>query len=308
MDPYLPDMHESQPEKGRAGFRIALLALMIALLIIFGGRTEQFRDAVAQVASWLKPSSAPKPAAPATLSALELEGKLTNLTTQAQAELLLAEAVKGSTAALDQVSARADGWRGTITQTPKLAPLLQSAWDSDDLRVRAASLDVYLDIYNVPKDSVAVSTLEQRVAAEPQARPWALWMLGALGNRGIEPIGVRREILQYINDPNEDTRNWAVEALSTLATSEAIDSLLDVLRNDASPRVRESAARGLGDGGMFTREQRQVAVPRLIDMAADPAIDQQTRGWIFHSLRDITGTDKGTDLQAWRRWWSEHHS
>jgi len=308
MDPYSPDMHDAQPEKGRAGLRISLLVMMIALLIVFGGRTEQFRDAVVQVASWLRPGSAPEPVAPVTLSALELEGKLTNLTTQAQAELLLAEAVKGSAAALDQVSARADGWRGTITKTPKLAPPLQAAWDSDDLRVRAAALDVYLDIYNVPKDSAAVSTLEERVAAEPQARPWGLWMLGALGNRGIEPIGVLREEMQYINDPNEDTRSWAVQSLATLGTNDAIDPLLDVLRNDSSPRVRESAARGLGDGGMFTREQRQVAVPRLISMAEDPAVDLQTRGWIFHSLRDITGTDKGADTQAWRRWWNEHHS
>jgi HEAT repeat protein len=307
MDPYLPDLHEPQPQK-RSGMWVGLLLMLIGLLVVFGGRTQQFRDSVVDLASRFGTKPAPQPHAPATLSASDLDARLTNMTTQAQVELLLSEAVKGSSAALDQISSRADSWRGTISNTPQLSPLLQSAWDSDDLRVRAASLDVYMAVYDVAKTSVSVSELEQRVAAEPGARPWGLWMLGALGNRGIEPIGVLREDLQYINDPNEETRAWVVQSLATLATNDAIDPLLDVLRNDRSPRVRESAARGLGEGGMFTRDQRQVAIPRLIDLAEDSAIDQQTRGWVLHSLRDITGTDQGADPKSWRTWWAQHHS
>ena len=308
MDPYLPDLHENEPRRRGAGMWLGLLFILACMFAVFSGRTQEFQDAVTYLAEHIGKKSVPERPVQVTLSATELDARLTNMTTQAQAELLLSEAIKGSSVALEQISARSEAWRGGIKETPQLAPLLHTAWDADDLRVRTASLDVYLALYGVAKNTTSISMLEQRVAAEPEARPWALWMLGALGNRGIEPIGVLREDLQYINDPNEETRMWVVESLATLGTTDAIDPLIETLRTDRSARVREYAARGLGDGGMFTREQRQSAIPRLIDMVADPALDQATRGWVLHSLRDITGTDQGADPQAWRKWWEQHRS
>jgi hypothetical protein len=307
MYPYWQDMQEPQPAKPQIGRWLMLLILVAAgVLGLLAMRTQVARDAIVEIVARLAPKPAPRPA-PVILSPTELDGRLANLTTQAQAELLLAESVDGSTVALDRLFARSEGWRGTIQQTPTLTPLLLAAYGSGDLRVRAASLDVYLDVYNVSKDSMAVSAFEQRVAAQPQARPWALWVLAALGNRGVEPIGVLREEMTYMNDPNEETRAGAVEGLSILGTDAALEPLLDSLRNDPSPRVRERTARGLAQRGMFTRAQRMIIVPRLLDMVEDPAVDGGTRNGIYNALTDITGASIGSDPKAWRSWWNEHH-
>jgi hypothetical protein len=46
----------------------------------------------------------------------------------------------------------------------------------------------------------------------------------------------------------------------------------------------------------------------LLDMAEDGGLDEGTRGMVYHALQDITGTNLGSDPQAWRRWWNEHRS
>ena len=46
------------------------------------------------------------------------------------------------------------------------------------------------------------------------------------------------------------------------------------------------------------------AVPELMNMADDPALDASTRKWVFQALRDITGQGLGDDAAAWRNWWS----
>jgi HEAT repeat protein len=119
---------------------------------------------------------------------------------------------------------------------------------------------------------------------------------------------VLREELNYVNDPDERTRSWAVQGLAILGTDLAIEPLLDSFRNDPSPTVRERAACGLAQSGMFTQAQRMTAVPRLLDFAEDPTMDARTRGWVFQALQDITGANLGPDTQTWRRWWNEHHS
>jgi HEAT repeat protein len=228
------------------------------------------------------------------------------MTAQGQAELLLEESINHYAGAIEQISARVDGWRGTLQMTPKLENMLATAMDSNDLRVRAAALELYLAANNIAKAPTSVYTLEERVSQEPGARAWSLWMLGALGNRGVEPERVLREELNFIQDPSEETRFWAVEGLAHLGADAAIDPLLDVLRSDPSPKVRERAACSLAQSGMFTREQRMSAVPKLLDLADDVALEPTTRTWVYQALRDITGAGLGPDPQAWRNWWNEH--
>ena len=67
--------------------------------------------------------------------------------------------------------------------------------------------------------------------------------------------------------------------------------------------IRERAACGLAQSGMLSREQRLRAVPRLLDYAGDFALDDQTRGWVFQALRDITGQSLPRDPSAWREWY-----
>jgi hypothetical protein len=54
---------------------------------------------------------------------------------------------------------------------------------------------------------------------------------------------------------------------------------------------------------MFSAEQRRTAVPRLLDLAQDGALDAQTRTWVFQALRDITGQSLPHDATQWRRWY-----
>jgi HEAT repeat protein len=279
---------------------VVFLALMYCVV-----RPDSVRAAVEEIETILALKSDPKPASPAKFSE-HLEEKLDAMTAQGQAELLLEESINHYAGAIEQISARVDGWRGTLQMTPKLENMLATAMDSNDLRVRAAALELYLAANNIAKAPTSVYTLEERVSQEPGARAWSLWMLGALGNRGVEPERVLREELNFIQDSSEETRFWAVEGLAHLGADAAINPLLDVLRSDPSPKVRERAACSLAQSGMFTREQRMSAVPKLLDLADDVALEPTTRTWVYQALRDITGAGLGPDPQAWRNWWNEH--
>jgi hypothetical protein len=89
-----------------------------------------------------------------------------------------------------------------------------------------------------------------------------LWDLGLVGNRGVEQARVAEILLGAVHDDNVNIRYWAVEGLAYLATDAAIAPLLDVFHDDPSPMIRERAACGLSQSGMFSAAQRRTAVPR----------------------------------------------
>jgi hypothetical protein len=76
------------------------------------------------------------------------------------------------------------------------------------------------------------------------------------------------------------------------------------MHNDRSPLVRERAACSLAESGMLSHEQRTIAIPELINYSGDPALDQQTRGWAFQALGDITKKRLPNDTAAWREWYA----
>jgi HEAT repeats len=232
-------------------------------------------------------------------------GDLGRLAPQDQAQKLLEGAIRRDPSSLDMISKNVDAWRGHLQNTDRLFELVHSALNSDDLRVRGAAVEIDLAANNLSKSPQSVAQLVKRLHDDPADRAWTLWRLGALGSRGVQPGIVLAHLLAYVRDRNEDTRYWAVEGLSMLGTDEAIGPLLDRFAHDPSPRVRKRAACNLAAAGLLTKEQRFSAVPQLLNLFDDDALDSTTRGWVYGALRLITGQEIGNDADAWRNWWAK---
>jgi hypothetical protein len=235
-----------------------------------------------------------------------MDAAIQRLPTQQQAEKLLQLAMQKDEAALNLLRQNVDGWRGRLKNTDQLFDLVLAALNSRDLRVRTAAVDVDLAANNLSKSPESVERLLRQLRNDPSARGMALWRLGSLGNRGVEPDKVLSSLLKYSQDRNEHTRYWAVEGLAMLGNDATIDPLLEALTHDPSPRVRERAASSLGESGMLTREERLAAVPLLLNFADDDSLNATTRGLIYGTLRIITGSPIGNDANAWRAWWAQH--
>jgi hypothetical protein len=236
------------------------------------------------------------------LSEHEIE-VLDSMSPQNQAELLLERSINHYRGANEQIATRVSSWRGQITLNGRLNNLFITAINSDDLKVRSAGIDVDVAARNLEPTSATIDRLEPDARfGEQGPRANALWDLGLLGNRGIEPERVGQILLSSIHDSNENIRYWAVEGLAYLATNDTIEPLLEVFHDDPSPRIRERAACSLAQSGMLSESQRRTAVPRLLDFADDGGLDPETRKWVFQALRDITGQTLPPDAAAWRTW------
>jgi HEAT repeat protein len=244
-----------------------------------------------------------RPASANVLSEHELE-VLDAMAAQGQAELLLERVINRYRGANEQILSRAVSWRGRLVLNARLNNLFVTAINSDDLRVRTAGIEVNIAARNLEKTPATVDRLEPTARSGEQGpRANALWDLGLLGNRGIEPERVAAILLESIEDPNVNVRYWAVEGLAYLGSDESVAPLLAVLRNDPSPLIRERAACGLAQSGMLSAAQRLRAVPTLLDYADDLSLDAETRTWVFQALRDITGQTLPRDPATWRHWY-----
>jgi hypothetical protein len=244
-----------------------------------------------------------------TAGAINAEfAELIGLAPQQQAEQLLELAIRRQPASLELIRQNADSWRGRLQNTDHLFDLVLTAMKSDDLRVRGAAIDVDLAANNLSKSPKTVARLVKLIRKDPAERPFALWRLGALGNRGVQPKLVLAHLQTFARDPNEQTRFWAVEGLAMLGSDGSVDPLLDRFAHDPSARVRQRAAVGLAESGMLTHQQRFAAVPDLLNLLDDDALDTSTRGWVYGALRLITGESLPNNAQAWQQWWSHHDS
>jgi len=284
----------------RRGLAIAAGALFGAL---FMGRGHA-QAAWEEIAQLISLRGKPEPASANVLSEHETEA-LDQMPAQSQAELLLERSINHFRGANDQIAARVDRWRGTIKLDDKLRSLFMTALNSDDLRVRAAAIEIDLACRNREKNAATVDQLEHDARfGEQGPRANALWDIALVGNRGVEPERAAQILLASIHDDNVNIRYWAVEGLSYLGTDETIAPLLQVLHDDPSPMIRERAACGLAQSGMLSEKQRRSAVPQLLDFAADASLDAETRKWVFQALRDITGKTLPHDAAAWRSWYN----
>lgn len=261
------------------------------------------RAAWEEVALFLSPQGKPEPASANVLSEHHTE-TLDAMPPQAQAEFLLERSINHYAGANEQIVARVRKWRGQIKASGRLESLFRVAINSDDLRVRAAGIEVNIVSRGLDKNVETVDRLEPIARTGEQGpRANALWDLGLVGNRGVEPGRVAQILLASIHDENVNVRYWAVEGLAYLGTDATIEPLLDVFHDDRSALIRERAACSLAQSGMLNKEQRNQAIPRLLDYSNDFSLNDETRGWVFQALRDITGENLPRDPSAWRRWY-----
>jgi hypothetical protein len=283
--------------------RVLLVAVGSVLLMTLLLGTSTGGAALDRIARFLSLHGAPEPASANVLSEHEIE-TLGSMAPQAQAELLLERSINHYAGANEQIASRVSGWRGNIALDERLNNLFQTAINSDDLRVRAAGIEVDIAARNLEKSSSTIDRLETDARSGEQGpRANALWDIGLLGSRGIDPERAAHILLGSIHDDNVNVRYWAIEGLAYLGTDDTIEPLLQTLHDDPSPMIRERAACGLAQSGMLSREQRLTAVPTLLDYAEDGSLDAETRKWVFQALRDITGQTLPHDPSAWRQWY-----
>ncbi|HYL61938.1 MAG TPA: HEAT repeat domain-containing protein [Candidatus Methylomirabilis sp.] len=285
-----------------------LLAALGSISILAGFETA--RRTVPQPApdSTARPQTNSAALRPAGMPSSEknVDAEISRLAPQEQAARLLQRALDGDEASLNVLREKADGWRGRLQNTDRLFDLVLAALNSHDLRVRTAAVDLDLAANNLSKSPESVSRLLAQLQRDPSERGMALWRLGSLGNRGVQPDRVLESLVKYAHDRNEHTRYWAVEGLAMLGIDAAVDPLLDRLAHDPSTRVRERAASGLGQSGLLTREERLAAVPDLLNLTDDDSLGTTTRELVYGTLRVITGAALGNDANAWRAWWANH--
>jgi hypothetical protein len=231
--------------------------------------------------------------------------QLDRMKPQKQAEALLELAVGRSDSAVDQISSRVGRWQGKVQWSPQIATLTTAALNSDDMRVRESGIEVELAAYGLAKNSASLDYLLRTAHSSDHGRKiWALWALGLMGNRGIGTDRGVQALTSHLKDSDEDSRRWAVEGLALAGATGTIEPLLQTMHNDPSATVRERAACGIAESGMFTHEQRLSAVPELLTYIDDPSLDAQTHGWASQALSDITHQHFGNDANAWRNWYN----
>ena len=304
---------ESGPETkkdrlGRAIRYTPVLVLLGAFSLVAGFQTARTTFPAPNLDSDLQALGSAPSVSPIRMPAPEnkSEAEFKRLPPQQQAERLLERAIDGEQASLDMLDENVDAWRGRIKNTDRLFDLVLAALNARDLRVRTAAIDVDLAANNLSKSPESVARLLRQLQGDREGRGMALWRLGSLGNRGVEPERVLDTLLNYAHDRNEHTRYWAVEGLAMLGNDAAVAPLLELLTHDPSARVRERAASGLGQSGMLTREERLAAVPHLLNFADDDSLNTTTRELVYGTLRVITGAPLGNDANAWREWWAHH--
>ena len=221
---------------------------------------------------------------------------------QAEAEQMLSEVVAGNPGAADRLLARSDAWTGRTGRTPQTDQLIATGINLEDMHAREAALQAQLALDGVPVNESGFQMLARDVE-DSQRRTWALWTLGALGSRGVDPVHAVKIIDSYLNDPDVNVRLNAVEGLALTGTDETIPMLEDRFRNDPSPAVQERAICGIAESGMYTHSQRMVAAASLVGWVDDSTLSQLQRGWAVQALTDICGQNFGANPGAWQHWY-----
>jgi hypothetical protein len=242
----------------------------------------------------------------AKLSEMEAE-MVARLPPQGQAERLLQYVISHHAGATDDLKARVNGWRGAIAFTPSLETLLDVARNGDDLRVRAAAFEIELAVLNVAKTAAQVDALFRSIADDPRDSRLAIYLVGILANRGVETDRIYQELRRLTHFADPLVRFQAYAAIANIGTDDTVRDLLDGFHHDPSFDVRiNGGGCGLAHCGMLTRAQRMLAIPGLIEMAEDRALDALAVTYAYRALREITDEAWGDNPRLWRDWYAAH--
>jgi HEAT repeat protein len=290
----------------RPALSLSVLAVLSLSLGIQAARIQLVlaKSKAAPAAGAIPPSSPASFSLPVPDAEKIADAEILRLAPQQQAERLLERAMHQPEPSLDLIREHVDAWRGRVQSTDQLFRLVLAALKSEDPRVRAAAVEIDLASSNLAKSPQSVDFLERQLKVNSPVRSLALWRLGALGNRGVQPARVLGLLLIYAHDRDLQSRYWAVEGMAMLGTDASIGPLLSILTHDPSLRVRERAACSLSQSGMLTHEQRLSVIPDLLNLVDDDSLNSTTRGLIYNSLRVITGAKLENDPDAWRNWWA----
>ena len=303
----MPLKEQSEPNSANPmARRLAFAIGTLVVLMVYGTASGAVQNVWHAITGYGMPIAAPN-AVPVSKPILSEHNRewIETLGPQQQMEALIQSAInheEGSTALIAQ---KLDSWHGHLERTRHWDDLMMTALYSNDLRVRAAAMEINLAANHLDKTSETVDSLIQKGEDEISARPYSAWNLGMLANRGVAAEKITPVLQNWMHDPNEQSRIWAVEGLAQIGTDETIKDFLWALKNDQSPQVRERAGCSLAKSGMLTRVQRMHAVPGLIDMADDSSLAPQTRNWVFQALREITDEILPNESGQWRNWWLE---
>jgi len=292
------------PTGGGANYRKLVLVAIVGAGLAFAVRSGALEGAWERLTGQLiGVAGEPVPATHSRLSDHNIEW-LQKQTPQRQMEFLLGAAINHDKGATEMIANRVDGWHGKLHRTKTWQNLEMTALYSNDLRVRAAAIEINLAVNHLAKNEETAARLMRQAEADPSARPWVEWEIGMLANRGVRPERTQGWLADHLHDSNEQVRFWAVEGLAHIGTDETIKTLIEVLGSDPAAAVRERAGCSLAKSGMLTREQRVKAVPGLLDLADNPSLDVTTRSWVYQALREITDEAMPNDPAWWRNWWS----
>jgi HEAT repeat protein len=285
---------------------LAILAVMLVSLVAYGAHNGTLEAAWEVLTGHqIEIKGEPVPATHAVLSEHEREWILKQ-PPQEQAERLMQAAINHDAGATDLIFERVAGWYGHIRRTKNWDALELTARYSNDVRVRAAAVEIDLAVYNTPKTEEAALHLMEAADENPSARPLNAYILGMLANRGVETERIHEWLVKNAHGDDQQTRYWSVEGLAFIGTDETIQDFIEILRNDPSMDVRERAGCSLAKSGMLTREQRMKAVPGLLKLTDDPAINDTTRNWVYQALREITNEGLPNDPATWRNWYDKY--
>src|SRR5205085_11198206 len=99
-----------------------------------------------------------------------------------------------------------EGWRGNLKNSQKWQALEMTALYSNDLRVRAAAIEVNLAIFQVAKTPEEITMLWQAGESDVKSRPGNAWVMGMLANRGVETERARELLQSWAHDRDEQSR------------------------------------------------------------------------------------------------------